>query len=175
MRKTRGMLPSVPLSRKMVWRWKKTKQYEAILKLSSHINVKTITSWNHNLFHNFVANMRWQNWYSRLFNIIWWWFHKWFGFCCQATLTALTLKVRPQIFSAGTDARILRELGIPTIGFIINPLFFTDAFVFFLYPSRLMASWSFSNTLWLVCGPVHWTVSRVMQKTILSLPLLSLG
>jgi len=31
------------------------------------------------------------------------------------------LKVRPQIFSAGTDARILRELGIPTIGFSPMP------------------------------------------------------
>ena len=156
MRKTRGILPSVPLSRKMVWRWKKTKQYEAILKLSSHINVKTITSWNHNLFHNFVANMRWHPWCSRL--LWWWWLDKWFGICCQATLTALTLKVRPQIFSAGTDARILRELGIPTIGFFIDPLFFTDAFVFFYIFFLTFASWSFSNTLWLVCGPVHCTM-----------------
>ena len=155
MRTTRGILPSVPLSRKMVWRWKQTKQYEAIFKLSSHINIKTITSWNHNLFHNFVANMRWHPWCWRL---LWWWFHKWFGFCCQATLTALTLKVRPQIFSAGTDARILRELGIPTIGFFIIPLFLQTR-LFFLYPSRLLASWSFSNTFWLFCGPIHWTVS----------------
>ena len=37
-------------------------------------------------------------------------------------MTVLIFQVRPQIFSAGTDARVLRELGIPTIGFPQKPL-----------------------------------------------------
>ena len=37
-------------------------------------------------------------------------------------------QVRPQIFSAGTDARILRELGIPTIGMFI--IFFVFLLLF---------------------------------------------
>jgi len=36
-------------------------------------------------------------------------------------MTPLIFQVRPQIFSAGTDARVLRELGIPTIGFSPMP------------------------------------------------------
>ena len=167
MRTTRGILPSVPLSRKMVWRWKQTKQYEAIFKLSSHINIKTITSWNHNLFHNFVANMRWHPWCSRL---LWWWFHKWFGFCCQATLTALTLKVRPQIFSAGTDARILRELGIPTIGFFIDLIFFYRRVCFFYI---LPDFWPVGHSVTLFDYFVALSTGQclVIQKPILSLPL----